>query len=87
MQRRLLLLLQALKEAEEQMEKEWREELDTLADRQRVLKSSLAAQSDDVEEETEGERLLEVQQEYRMTAIVQEALSKRDEVIALLTEK
>lgn len=48
---------------------------------------SLAAQSQGGEEEEEEERLLEVQQECRMTAIVQEALSKRDEVVALLTER
>lgn len=71
-QRHPPLLPQALKEAEEQIQKERSEELGGPAERQ-------AAHS-------EGEeRLLEVQQECRMTAIVQEALSKRDEVVALLT--
>lgn len=57
------------------------------AKRRPAVESNLAAQSDDGEEGTEEEKLLEVQQECRMTAIVQEALSKRDEVVALLTER
>lgn len=84
MQRHLPLLLQALEEAEEQMQREWREELDGLNERRPAVESSLAAQSEGGGEE---ERLLEVQQECRMTAIVQEALSKRDEVVTLLTER
>lgn len=55
--------------------------------RRPAVESNLAAQSDGGEEGTEEEKLLEVQQECRMTAIVQEALSKRDEVVALLTER
>lgn len=77
----------ALEEAEEQIQKEWTEELDGLAKRRPVAESNLAEQSDGGEEGTEEEKLLEVQQECRMTAIVQEALSKRDEVVALLTER
>lgn len=86
-QRYLPLLLQALEEAEEQIQKEGTEELDGPAKRRPAVESNLAAQSDGGEEGTEEEKLLEVQQECRMTAIVQEALSKRDEVVAVLTER
>lgn len=61
--------------------------MDGLAKRRPAAESNLAEQSDGGEEGTEEEKLLEVQQECRMTAIVQEALSKRDEVVALLTER
>lgn len=70
-----------------QIQKEWTEELDGLAKRRPAVESSLAARSGGGEEGTEEEKLLEVQQECRMTAIVQDALSKRDEVVALLTER
>lgn len=55
--------------------------------RRPAVESNLAAQFGGGEEGTEEEKLLEVQQECRMTAIVQEALSKREEVVALLTER
>lgn len=61
--------------------------MDGLAERRPAVESSVAAQSEGGEDGTEEERLLEVQQECRMTAIVQEALSKRDEVVTLLTQR
>lgn len=70
-----------------QIQKEWTEELDGLAKCRPAVESSLAAQCDGGQEATEEEKLLGVQQECRMTAIVQEALSKRDEVVALLTQR
>lgn len=43
--------------------------------------------SDEGEEESEEERLFQLQQDCRMTSILQEALYKCDEVIALLAER
>lgn len=77
----------ALEEAEDRIQMERAEQLDGLAECRPAVESNLAAPFEDDEEGTEREKLLEVQQECGMTTIVQEALSKRDEVVALLTER
>lgn len=43
--------------------------------------------SEEGEEESEEERLFQLQQDCRMTSILQEALYKCEEVIALLAER
>ena len=43
--------------------------------------------SDEGEEESEEERLFQLQQDCRMTSILQEALYKCEEVVTLLAER
>lgn len=51
------------------------------------VESNPAPGSDEGGEETEEDRRFQVQQDSRMTSIVQGALCKRDEVVTLLAER
>lgn len=77
---------QALKEAEQQLQKE-RTELDSLLISQSRAVSNPKQDSDEGEEETEEEGLFQVQHDWQMTPIIQSALYKREEVVALLAER
>ncbi len=79
---------QGLEEAEQQLQKE-RTELDGLQVSQSRAESNPTQRedSDDGEEESEEERLFQLQRDCRMTSILQEALYKCEEVIALLDER
>ncbi|XP_070759027.1 limbin-like [Enoplosus armatus] len=78
-----------LEEAEQQLQKE-RTELDGLqtSPESRVESNSTQREdSDEGEEESEEERLFQLQQDCRMTSILQEALYKCEEVITVLAER
>lgn len=77
---------QALEEAEQQLQKE-RTELDGLLMSQSRVESNPTQDSDEGEEESEEERLFQVQQDCRMKSILQGALYKREAVITLLAER
>lgn len=51
------------------------------------VESNPAQESDEGGEETEEEKQFQVQQDSRMTSIVQDALCKRDEAVTLLAER
>ncbi|XP_041809196.1 limbin-like [Chelmon rostratus] len=77
-----------LEEAEQQLQKE-RTELAILQMSQCRLRSNPTQREgfDEGEEESKEERLFQLQQDCRMTSILQEALYKCEEVIALLAER
>lgn len=79
---------QGLEEAEQQLQKE-RTELDGMQmSRPRVESNPTQREdSDEGEEESEEDRLFQLQQDCRMTSILQEALYKSDQVITLLAER
>lgn len=77
------LLPQALEEADQQLQKE-RTELERLLTFQ---VSDPAADSDEGEGKSEEERLFQVQRDFRMASIVQDALYKREQVISFLAER
>uniref|UniRef100_UPI0037E84C73 limbin-like n=1 Tax=Semicossyphus pulcher TaxID=241346 RepID=UPI0037E84C73 len=77
-----------LEEAEQQLQKE-KAELDGLRVSQSRVKSNptQSEDSDEGEEESEEERLFRLQQDCRMTSILQEALYKCEEVNTVLAER
>ncbi|XP_071350380.1 limbin-like [Trachinotus anak] len=77
-----------LEETEQQLQKE-RSELDGLEMSQARVESKKTCRedSDEREEDNEEERVFELQQDCRMTSILQEALYKCDQVITLLAER
>ncbi|XP_076601810.1 limbin-like [Chaetodon auriga] len=77
-----------LEEADQQLQKE-RTELAVLQMSQSRLRSNPTQReaSDEGEEEREEERLFQLRQDCRMTSILQEALYKCEEVMALLAER
>lgn len=76
------LLPQALKEAEQELQKE-RTELDSLL----ISQSKAASNPKQDSDEGEEEGLFRVQCDWQMASIIQSALFKREEVVALLAEK
>lgn len=79
-------MLQALEEAEHELQKE-RTELITHLKSQSILKLDPVVDSDESQEQNEEERLFKVQQDCRMASIIQGALNKREEVITLLAKR
>ncbi|KAL7408081.1 hypothetical protein ABVT39_017838 [Epinephelus coioides] len=77
-----------LEEAEQQLQRERTELEGRQMSRPRVESSPTQREdSDEGEEESEDERLFQLQQDCRMTTILQEALYKSDQVIAVLAER
>lgn len=79
---------QGLEEAERQLEKE-KTELDSLQVSQASAESSKTNQedSDEGEEDGEEENVFKLQPDCRMASILQEALYKCEQVIALMTQR
>ncbi|XP_034725088.1 limbin-like [Etheostoma cragini] len=76
-----------LEEAEQELQKE-RTKLDCLQmSRSRVESNPTRRDDSEGEGESEEESLFQLQQDRRMTSILQEALYKRDQVITLLAER
>ncbi|XP_074521708.1 limbin-like [Halichoeres trimaculatus] len=77
-----------LEEAEQQHQKE-KAELDSMKMSKSKIKSSptQCEDSDEGEERSEEERLFQLQQDWRMTSILQEALYKCEEVNLVLAER
>ncbi|XP_059184909.1 limbin-like isoform X2 [Centropristis striata] len=77
-----------LEEAEQQLQKESTELDGMQVSRARLKLNAVPREdSDEGEEESEDERLFELQQDCRMMSILQEALYKSEQVIALLAER
>ncbi|TDH14112.1 hypothetical protein EPR50_G00042300 [Perca flavescens] len=75
-----------LEEAEQELQKE-RTKLDGLQMSRPRVRSNPTRRDDSGEGESEEERPFQLQQDCRMTSILQEALYKRDQVITLLAER
>ncbi|KAK5872807.1 hypothetical protein PBY51_013469 [Eleginops maclovinus] len=76
-----------LEEAEQQLQKEMKEQDELQMSPSRVESNPTQREDSEVEGESEEERMFKVQRDCRMTFILQGALYKSDQVLALLAER